>query len=174
VSLVWITGNSGAGKSTICEVLRERGYQSFDGDDDGYCRWVERATGTVVSDPPYPVPQGWLDRFGWKIDRDLVLQLAAASKHQTSFLCGSAENETDVRDLFDVVICLVIDDETLRRRLAERTTNAFGQNPEELAAALKWNSRERSTYRHLGAAILDGTEPPSVVADKVLELADIH
>lgn len=166
--LVWITGNSGAGKSTICEVLRGRGYTSLDADDDGFSQWIDRSTGDAVSDPPYPVPQGWLDRFGWKLNRELIEQLAHASRTQTVFLCGSAENEAEVRDLFDAMVCLVIDDETLRRRLAERTTNAFGQNPEELAAALKWNPLERSIYGRLGATIVDGTEPPPVVTDNIL------
>lgn len=69
VALVWITGNSGAGKSTVCEVLRGRGYVSLDA-DDGFSRWVNRATGEVVNDPPYPVPAGWLDQFGWAIVRE--------------------------------------------------------------------------------------------------------
>jgi hypothetical protein len=43
-------------------------------------------------------------------------------------------------DLFDLVVCLVADDETLRRRLQARTTNAFGKHPEELAATLRWNA----------------------------------
>jgi hypothetical protein len=36
---------------------------------------------------------------------------------KTAFLCGSAENEEVVRDLFDHVICLVADNETIRDRL---------------------------------------------------------
>jgi AAA domain len=173
VPLIWITGNSGAGKSTVCEVLRERGYVTQDADEDGFSRWVDRVTGDVVDDPPYPVPPGWLDRFGWQIDRELVNRLAQESRVSTKFLCGSAENEVEVRDLFDVTVCLVIDDETLRRRLASRTSNAFGQNPEELAAALKWNPRTEWRYRRRGAAIVDATEPISVVADRILALAAI-
>ncbi len=50
-----------------------------------------------------------------------------------ALLCGSVENETDVRDLFDLVICLVVDGRTLRDRLQTRTTHPFGRHPEELA-----------------------------------------
>lgn len=77
----------------------------------------------------------------------------------------------DVRDLFDLIVCLVIDDATLRRRLATRTTNAFGKNPEELAAAMKWNPRMRSIYQRLGAVIVDASQPPDEVADRITDVA---
>jgi adenylate kinase family enzyme len=169
--LVWITGNSGIGKSTICELLRRCGYVSLDADDDGYSRWVDRTTGEVAVDPPYPVPAGWLDRFGWAIVRERVEELAAQSRSRVAFLCGSVENEADVRELFDLTVCLVVDDETLRHRLRTRTTNAFGKNPEELAAVLGWNPGMRSTYDRLGAAIVDASQPPAEVADRILEAA---
>ena len=54
----------------------------------------------------------------------------------TAFLCGSVENEVDVWDLFDLVVCLVADNDTIRERLQTRTTNSFGKHPDELAAAL--------------------------------------
>jgi dephospho-CoA kinase len=63
VTLVWVTGNSGAGKSTVCEFLKSSGQLAFDADWEGYSHWVDRAGGNVVADPPYPVPAGWLDRF---------------------------------------------------------------------------------------------------------------
>jgi hypothetical protein len=86
-------------------------------------------------------------------------------------LCGSVENEVEVWDLFDLVICLVIDDQTLRRRLGNRTTNSFGKHPEELAAALKWNPGNEASYRRFGAVIIDGTRPPAEVADAILAAA---
>ncbi|MCX4878255.1 hypothetical protein [Streptomyces sp. NBC_00847] len=167
--LVWVTGNSGTGKSTVCGLLRARGYLALDADADGFSQWIDRAGGEVVRDPPYPVPEGWLDRYGWVIVRERVETLAEQSRCRTAFLCGSAENEADVRDLFDLTVCLVIDEDTLRHRLATRTTNAFGQHPEELAAALKWNPRMRAIYESLGAAVIDASEPVIEVVDTVID-----
>lgn len=172
VALVWVTGNSGTGKSTACEYLKSAGRAAFDADWEGYNRWVNRTDGTAVTDPPYPAPAGWLNRFAWKIDRAKVEALAATTHSETAFLCGSAENEAEVRDLFDLVICLVIDKDTLLARLRARTTNAFGQHPEELAAALQWNGTEESRYRALGAAIIDGSQPVTGVAAAILAAAD--
>jgi dephospho-CoA kinase len=42
--LVWVTGNSVTGKSTVCGVLRARGHVAFDTDEDGFSRWIDRAT----------------------------------------------------------------------------------------------------------------------------------
>ncbi|MEV6345510.1 hypothetical protein [Actinoplanes sp. NPDC051851] len=71
-----MTGNSGAGKSTVCGMLRARGHAAVDADEDGFSRWFDRGSGEPVVDPPDPVPQGWLHRYGWAIDRDRVAALA--------------------------------------------------------------------------------------------------
>jgi hypothetical protein len=113
----------------------------------------------------------WLDRFGWQIDRALVEALAARTRDRTAFLCGYVENEADVRDLFDLVICIAVDNETLRHRLLTRTANAFGKHPEELAAALECNESAESIYRRLGATIVDGTLPPAEIADAIVAAA---
>lgn len=81
------------------------------------------------------------------------------------------ENEPDVRDLFDRVVCLVIDEDTLRHRLATRTNNTFGRHPEELAAALMWNPRMRAIYKGHGATIIDASKPPAEVVDHVIDAA---
>jgi hypothetical protein len=76
-----------------------------------------------------------------------------------------------VRDLFDLVACLVVDNQTLRDRLQTRTTNAFGKHPEELAAALGPNDSVESTYRRLRATIIDGRRPVAEVANAILAAA---
>ncbi|ETK32920.1 hypothetical protein MPTA5024_27325 [Microbispora sp. ATCC PTA-5024] len=150
-------------------MLRARGYVALDADEDGISCWIDRTKGEVVTDPPYPVPGGWLDRHGWAINRERVETLAEESRFRIAFLCGSVENEADVRDLFDLIVCLVIDEDTLRYRLATRTTNAFGQHPEELAATLKWNPRMRAIYERRGATIIDASKPVTEVVDSVID-----
>ena len=48
---------------------KESGELAFDADWEGYNHWVDRTSGQVVADPPYPVPAGWLERFAWRISR---------------------------------------------------------------------------------------------------------
>jgi hypothetical protein len=51
----------------------------------------------------------------------------------------------------------VIDDQTLRRRLAARVSNDFGKSAEELAMVLGWNATTEATYR--GSARPSSTQP---------------
>jgi hypothetical protein len=171
MALVWVTGSSGVGKSTVCALLKNRGELAVDADREGYCHWFDRTSGQAVTNPPDPVPAGWLERFGWKINRAEVETLSRKTNDQSTFLCGSAENEEVVRDLFDHIICLVADDETIRDRLGTRTTNAFGKHPEELVAALGWNDGAEARYRRIGATIIDGTLPPPEVVEAILSAA---
>lgn len=171
VPLVWVTGNSGVGKSTVCGLLKSRGELAIDADWEGYNHWFDRTSGQVVVDPPDPVPPGWLNSFAWRISRAEVEALAARARDKTAFLCGSVENEADVWDLFDLAVCVVVDTETLRDRLLTRTTNSFGKHPEELAAALEQNDYVEAFYQRLGATIIDGRRPLAEVADAILAAA---
>ena len=166
--LVWVTGSSGVGKSAVCALLKSRGELAVDADFEGFSHWVDRTSGQIITDPPYPTPGGWLNRFAWRISRADVETLSAKMHDKTAFLCGSAENEAAVWDLFDHMVCLVADNETLRDRIGTRTTNAFGKHPEELAATLGWNEDVATKYRRLGATIIDSRQPLPEVADSIL------
>lgn len=168
---MWVTGSPGVGKSTVCALLKSRGELAVDADDDGYNQLVDRVSGQVVVGPAWPDPAVRLERFAWRISRVRVEALAARAADTTALLCGVVENEADVWDLFDLVICLAVDDETLRRRLSTRTTNTFGKHPDELAMVLRGNEAAESTYRRFGATIIDGRRPPAEVADAILATA---
>lgn len=89
------------------------------------------------------------------------------------FLSGSVENEHDVWDLFTAVVCLVVNDATLRRRLAARP-GYFGKAPDELASILEWNRTSEANYRRFGASIVDAGRPLDAVVEDVLRVAAGH
>jgi adenylate kinase family enzyme len=170
MAVVWVTGNSGVGKSTACDQLTARGYAAFDA-DHGYCFWVDRRTGRVISDPPEPTPDDWLVHFGWYASAAKVKTLTEQSRGKLVFLCGSVENKAAVENQVDLVICLVADDQTLIDRLASRTQNTFGRKPDELAAVLQWNPQLEGIYRSKGAVVIDATLPVGKVVDQILASA---
>lgn len=172
VPLVWVTGVSGSGKSSVCGILKGDGRIAVDADNEGFSQWVHRLTGERAVDPPDPTPAGWLDHFGWKIRPEAVRSLAASLSSEVGFLCGGFENDVDVWALFDCVICLAVDETTLRDRLASRTTNHFGKHPEELQAALRWRLVVEDQYRNRGAVIIDATQSLEVVAAQVVAVAE--
>jgi AAA domain len=170
VHLVWVTGISGAGKSTVCEVLKSKGVAAIDTDGDDFNQWVDLVTGEPVVAPD-PTPADWLDSHAWHIRPELVRALRAAGPGVT-LLFGAVANERDVWDQFDRVGCIVVDDETVRRRLATRTSNAFGKQPAELERILEWNRDHGAAYRRAGATIIQGGQPIEQVVDAVLRLGD--
>jgi hypothetical protein len=172
MALAWVTGVSGSGKSSVCEVLKLQGRVAVDGDGDGFSRWVNRQTAEPVLDPPYPAPSGWLDGFAWRVRPEAVGSLAAGLGGSTGYLCGGFENEGEVSHLFDRVICLFIDEDTLRDRLANRTTNPFGKQPEQLRASLEWRLSVEKRHRVGGATMIDATQPLDLVVAQVVTAAE--
>lgn len=165
-----MTGISGAGKSTVCGVLKDRGVAAIDTDGDGFNRWVETATMEPVVDAPDPTPPDWVETHAWHIRPDLVRDLSSGGGG-TVFLFGAVANEFEVWDHFDRVACLVIDDDVVRARLAGRSTNSFGKHPEDLERVLGWNQDLERLYRELGATIIDGSRPLDEVVEAVLDLS---
>ena len=70
------------------------------------------------------------------------------------------------------MIYLTVDDDTLRRRLAERTDNGYGKTAEELDGILGANQSFEAMYREHGAVIVDATRPIDEVVTDVLSAAE--
>jgi hypothetical protein len=142
-----VEGLSGSGKSSVYEELIRRGYRAISTDrawkrhaDDGGSIWDEqRAVGELGSPEP------------------AVL-----------FVCGSGGNRDRFLPYFAGIFNLRIDDDTMRRRLRERTNNDFGKQPEEAELMLRLN---RSDEKPAGAVDVDATQPLDLVVDELLRLA---
>jgi thymidylate kinase len=49
--LVYVTGLSGSGKSSVLLQLKKRGYEAHGVDEEGYADWVDRMNGQCVRFP---------------------------------------------------------------------------------------------------------------------------
>jgi hypothetical protein len=145
-----VEGLSGAGKSSVYEELIRRGYKAISTDrawkhrpdpDTAHSMWHEqRAVGELESPEP-----------------------------EVLFVCGSSRNRDRFLPYFTKVFNLRIDDDTMRRRLEERTNNEYGKEPEEVELMLRLN---RSDEKPAGAIDVDATQPLDQVVDELLRLAD--
>jgi len=172
MSLIYVTGNSGAGKSVVGNELRHRGHEAHDVDDDGFAVWVHCTTGVIMPRASMSErPAGWLEEQEWRMVPERVEELAARAEDRLAFLCGSTANDIDLWHLFAKVIYLSVDERTLRYRLETRTNNDFGKSAHEQAAILGWNSSREDRYVGLGAVTVDATQPLGDVVDDVLTLA---
>jgi thymidylate kinase len=172
--LIFITGNSGAGKSAVRKELQRRSYEAHDTDEDNITLWRHKTTDKIVV---YPTDKSdrtkeWYKEHDWKMSRQKVEELAANAKDKLIFLCGSPSNADDMLDLFDKVMCLTIDKNTLMSRIANRTDHDFGKTPDELSNILGWHDSFEKRYKDYGAAMIDATRPIGEVVDEILALVE--
>ncbi len=172
--LIYITGIPGSGKSTARQELLRRGYVAYGGAEDTIAAFYDNQTGRRLEgwvEAKDRTPE-WKAKYTWKIARETIEQLKKRAEDKTIFLCAVARNDVDeLWDLFDTVIALTIDEETLQHRLATRANNDVGKTPDELQHILEQQKLARQRYERLGAAIVDGTQPIEKVVDEIVVIS---
>jgi|1186.fasta_scaffold689422_1 shikimate kinase len=143
---VLVTGMSGTGKSTLTRELRRRGYSAYDAEDDGFSE--PRAGG----------------RWGWRMEA--VAELLSQDR-DLLFFAGCSEEQVVLA--FDHRVLLRAPRATLIERLRTRTENRYGRDGAELAQVLTNVDEVEPLLRRSADLVLSTTEPPAVVADRLLE-----
>ncbi len=168
--LIYVTGIAGSGKSAAQKELQRRGYEAHDVDEPGIGAAYNLQTGEIVSIPDAAErsPE-WFEAHTWKMDLEAVKELKARSLHGVIYLCGRAGNESEAWRLFDKVVYLDINDDTLRWRLAVREDNDFGKTEHELQQILKRNKRAREEFEPLGAVFIDASESLDKVVGEIVK-----
>jgi dephospho-CoA kinase len=137
---------SGTGKSTLLEVLAERGHLTVDTDYDGWTLADGRWDTTKMS--------GLLDR-----EPDVVV-------------AGTVDNQGDFYDRFDHVVLLTAPLGILIERVSSRTTNPYGQTADEQAEIARYVQTIEPLLRRTATIELDGQASIDELADAVEELTD--
>ena len=175
MSLVHVTGISGAGKSTVRAELSARGFVAHDVDEDGYKSWYRRDSGTRAREQRAwaDTDRSWQGRYWLKVDRAKVVRLAAEARAAGGpvFLCGTGPNDDEIWDLFDIVVNLTISDSVLKHRLGTRMNNDYGKHPDDLADIVGWNGVVAENMRGWGAVLIDAERPLADVVDDVVRAA---
>lgn len=170
--LIYITGISGSGKTTVRNELRRRGYTAYGTDEDDLAHFYNNKTGEpikhhVTAEDRTPE---WRSQHTWKVERAAVERLRKEAQDKLAFLCGVVANDaSELWDLFDEVFALTINEETLRHRIITRTNNDHGKNPHEFANLLEWAKTAEDDYRKLGAILIDATRPIGKVVDEIVK-----
>lgn len=171
--LIYITGPSGSGKSAIMRELQARGYEAHGVDEYGFADWVDRKTGKIADFPHEGKNldfHDWYQKHAWVLSKERIgkLKQQADTDDKPVFLCGVADGEDKVWHHFNKVIALVVDEQTIRRRIAAREDNQFGKTEAEMADTLKWLKGYEQNYRKFGAIIVDATKPLNEVVNEIL------
>jgi len=154
-----VEGLSGAGKSSVYEELIRRGYKAISTDR----AWKFHA------DPETGRPGGPTHHDNAVWDQQKAVRELESPEPDVLFVCGSSRNRDRFLTYFTKVFNLRIDDDTMRRRLEERTNNDFGKQSEEVELMLRLN---RIDEKPAGAIDVDATQPLRQVVDELLRLAN--
>lgn len=173
MSLYFITGIAGSGKSTVLHELRNQGYEAYDVDEAGpvKAKWQNTKTGLVH--PASSIKQKdrtpkFLSEHEWIVPTDSIVTLAKTSLEKIVFLGGSIANETELRGHFSDVFALVLDDETVRHRLLTRISNDWGKNDHEMELTLKTNRELQHRYEKSDYVLIDAHEPVDKIISQIL------
>lgn len=155
--LIFITGTSTSGKSAMARELISRGLEAHDLEHNGISAWFHKVNGTRDAEFG-KVPERtkeWADAHEWRVSMEWINDIAEKAKSKTIFLCGGGANERDVIAFCDTVIWLMIDEDTIRSRVAVPRDHTYGTRPHELTEAIERNRQKEKEYREIGAIIID-------------------
>jgi broad-specificity NMP kinase len=150
-----IEGVSGAGKTSVCEELRRRGYVAIHGDRD-LAYQGDPITGEKTEGRSH-------EHHIWDVEK--VRRLAANPHDEATFFCGGSRNFKQFIDLFDEVFILEVDAETLNQRLDSRDDD-WGKNKSERDLILRLHATEEDTPSR--GVVVDATQPLVGVVDEIL------
>jgi len=152
-----VEGLSGTGKTTVADELQRRGHHVVHGDRELAYQGDPR-TGE-------PTDVGAHEHHLWDLQK--VRALVGDLEHPATFFCGGSRNFADVLDLFDQVVVLEVDLDTLHRRLDARPNEEWGGGrPTDRARIVHWHQTGTDVPQD-GIAI-DATAPVGQVVDEIL------
>jgi shikimate kinase len=162
VKRVLITGMSGTGKSSVISELASRGYKAIDTDYGGWSALVD----VPASSGPTSIGEGkdWL----WREDR--IARLLSTEDADVLFISGGASNQGKFYAQFDHIVLLMASTELMKDRLASRTDNPYGKDPDQLARVLVLKEIVEPVLRRIADIEIDTSIPREQVVDKILSV----
>ena len=155
-----VEGVSGTGKTTVCRELKRRGFHAVNGDREL----------AYQGDPQTGLPTEIAahEHHLWRVPA--VRALAAGHREQATFFCGGSRNFSAFIELFDAVFVLLVDAETLEKRLARRPPDEWGGTTPQRELVHRLNQ----TQEDVPAGIeIDATAPLAEVVDTILRLSGL-
>jgi shikimate kinase len=156
---------SGTGKSTIISELATRGYKAIDLDCDDFSEWVEVGNDGDTPGTPVEPNRDWV----WQEER--VQALLSTDDAEVLFLSGCAPNMKKFLPQFDKVILLSAPAKIIVERLAKRTNNPYGKQPEEVARVLSLREIVEPLLRSIASYEIDTTISLDEVVATILHFA---
>jgi dephospho-CoA kinase len=149
VTVVFVTGMSGTGKSSALAELARRGHRVVDTD---YGAWIEGE--------PEPL---------WREDR--IRELLDEHGDETLFISGCVANQGCFYARFDAVVLLSAPAYVILERVAVRSTNDFGKTDAERDRIITDLAAVEPILRRGATAEIDTRAPLAEVVDELERIA---
>lgn len=149
MTVLLLTGMSGAGKSTALAALARLGFETIDTDEAG---WIESVDGEPL----------------WR--RDRIDEALGASRSGPLVLVGTVANQGEWADRFAAVVLLTAPVEVLMRRLRDRPAGQYGSTAADRAQVARDAADVEPLLRAMATHVVDTSVD---VEEVVAELASI-
>lgn len=120
MTVVYVTGLSGVGKTSALKGLNRLGYQTVDTDYGDYIIEVTHENGT--------------ERF---LKEKKMTELVESARSSHLFISGCCDNQGVFYQDFDVVVLLKAELTSMLERVEKRSTNDYGKTPEQRTEILE-------------------------------------
>jgi RNase adaptor protein for sRNA GlmZ degradation len=115
---IFITGMSGTGKSSVIEVLKNRGFVAIDTDYDDWCEQTLMPNSGEVD---------------WILRRERLEKLLKEPLISPLFVAGCRSNQRDFYHFFDYKVLFSAPLDVMLDRVTSRISNPYGHSEEERA-----------------------------------------
>lgn len=154
--IIFLTGMSGTGKSTVLAELNARGYKVIDSDYDGFSNYVEDSK--------------W--GKGWIWDEERIRTLITDHAAGTLFISGTVSNQGEFYRYFDAVVLLSAPLDVMRERIDKRTNNSYGKTHEEWAEIEFYKKTVEPLLRASSNYEIDTRKPLEQTIDELEQIAN--
>lgn len=169
MSLFYITGTPGTGKTTIQKELVSRGYEALDLDQHRFGGPVNLESGERTTVPSIEDRSpDWFERHEWRVSQSGVEELKQEATDINIYLCGVTETEHLVWDLFDRIFYLNVDEQTLIDRILSRNDNDFGKGEGELEIILERYRAAQEKLATLDVVVIDANDSINKAVDSII------
>lgn len=151
---------SGTGKSALIAALAACGYMAVDTDSDAWSHWV-----TVAGDP---AQAGAGEERDWVWREDRIHDLLSMADGEVLFVSGCKSNQGRFYPHFDHIVLLTAPVDVLLARVATRTTNPYGKQPDERAQILRYVQTVEPLLRRGASLEVDTRAPVTEVIATIL------
>jgi len=163
----YITGISGAGKSSVVEKLAQKGVFPIDADSvKGLTHWIDKETEEVSGWHP-GMSQEWYSKHKYICDKEKLIDLIKNSYKNIVVVAGLFNNRFELQNLFYKVFLLQCKEETFLKRIAERESHDFGKHILEQENILSWYKNFEKEVLKEGAIPINTDRPLVDVVDEI-------